>query len=243
MRKLLILLAVLLLAGIFSWWKSPNTVQGPSSDHEFEYITRITGDGSASETLPMVIALHGHGDTPDNFFDTLLKHFNDKARFIVFKGPLDYPGAGLSGYAWPADTRGLREYGNALADSVSVLMEEFPTSGKPVVLGFSGGASVAYYLAALHADKFSYIFPLAGRLSNMEIPLLNNTVKVIAFHGTKDQVIGFSSGKTAVHKLKQGGLDAELISFHGGHLDIFRSANDLFLKHLSTAVHEIAPLK
>ncbi|MHA2219835.1 MAG: alpha/beta hydrolase [Candidatus Hodarchaeales archaeon] len=241
MKKLLILVSAILLVGIIYWWKLPNTVQGPSSDHEFEYITRITGNGGTSDTLPMIIALHGHGDTPNNFFDTLLKRFNDQARFIVLKGPFDYPGAGLSGRAWPTDTRGLREYGDALADSVSVLTEDFPTEGKPIVLGFSGGASVAYYLAALHADKFSYIFPLAGRLSSIEIPSLNSTVKVIAFHGTKDQVIGFNKGKTAVQKLKRGGLNAELISFNGGHLDVFRSANDLFLKYLSNAVHEIAP--
>jgi phospholipase/carboxylesterase len=241
MKKLLILGSVLLLAGIIYWWNLPSTVQGPSSDHEFEYITRITGNRGASDTLPMILAFHGHGDRPENFFNTLLKRFDDQARFIVFKGPFDYPGAGLSGYAWPTDTKGLREYGDALADSVSVLTEDFPTEGKPIVLGFSGGAGVAYYLAALHADKFSYIFPLAGRLSSIEIPSWNSTAKVIAFHGTKDQVIGFNNGKQAVQKLKQAGLDAELISFNGRHLGVFRSANDLFLEYLSNAIHEIAP--
>jgi predicted esterase len=241
MKKLLILGSVILLAGIIYWWNLPSTVQGPSSDLEFEYITRITNNGGASDTLPMILALHGHGDTPENFFDSLLKRFDDQVRFIVLKGPFDYPGVGLSGHAWPTDTNGLKEYGDALADSVSVLTEDYPTEGKPIVVGFSGGAGVAYYLAALHADKFSYIFPLAGRLSSIEIPSWNSTAKVIAFHGTKDQVIGFNNGKKAVQKLKQSGLDAELISFNGGHLDVFRSTNDLFLKHLSNAVHEIAP--
>lgn len=239
MKKLVIIGSVLLLVGIISWWNLPSTVQGPSSDHEFEYITRITGDGGSSDTLPMILALHGHGDRPENFFNTLLKHFDDEARFIVLKGPFDYPGVGLSGHAWPTDAKGLREYGDALADAVSVLTEDFPTEGKPIVVGFSGGAGVAYYLAALHADKFSYIFPLAGRLPSMEIPSWDSTAKVIAFHGTKDQVIGFNSGKRAVQKLNESGLDAELISFNGVHLDVFRSVNDLFLEYLSNAVHEI----
>jgi hypothetical protein len=43
----------------------------------------------------------------------------------VLKGPLDYPGVGLSGHAWPTDAKGLMEYGDALADAVSVLTEDF----------------------------------------------------------------------------------------------------------------------
>jgi predicted esterase len=241
MKKLLILGSVLLLIGIIYWWNLPNTVQGPSSNLEFQYITRITGDGGSSDTLPMILALHGHGDTPENFFNTLLKRFDDQARFIVLKGPLDYPGVGLSGHAWPTDAKGLMEYGDALADAVSVLTEDFPTEGKPIVVGFSGGAGVAYYLAALHADKFSYIFPLAGRMPGIEIPSWNSTAKVIAFHGTKDQVIGFSNGKKAVKRLSESGLDAELISFNGVHLGVFRSTNGLFLEYLSNAVYEITP--
>jgi hypothetical protein len=85
MKKLLILGSVLLLIGIIYWWNLPNTVQGPSSNLEFQYITRITGDGGSSDTLPMILALHGHGDTPENFFNTLLKRFDDQARFIVLK--------------------------------------------------------------------------------------------------------------------------------------------------------------
>jgi hypothetical protein len=78
-------------------------------------------------------------------------------------------------------------------------------------------------------------------LSSIEIPSWDSTAKVIAFHGTKDQVIGFKNGKRAVQRLNQGGLDAELVSFNGVHLDVFRSTNSLFLEYLSNAVHEIAP--
>jgi phospholipase/carboxylesterase len=243
MRKLIILFSVILLIGIIYWWRLPNTVQGRTSDHEFEYIVRTSGSGGSSDTLPMIIALHGHGDTPKKFFNTLLKRFNDPARFIVLRGPIDYPGASLGGRAWPTDSKGLRELGDALADAVFVLEEDYPTAGKPIVIGFSGGAIVAYYLSAFHADKFSYIFPLSGRLSRMDMTpetmSFSDGADIVAFHGTKDQVIGFNHGKAAVEKLKQRGLNAELISFDGGHLGVFMSANELLLEHLGDAVYEI----
>ncbi len=193
----------------------------------------------------MVIALHGNGDTPDNFFDTLLKSFNYPARFIVVRGPIDYPGVSLSSRAWPTDIRGLREYGDALTDAVLVLKEEFPTVGRPIVLGFSGGASVAYYLAAFHTDQFSYIFPLSGRLPGVQMTTemisFKDGAKVIAFHGINDQLIGYSNGKVAVRNLKKRGVNADLVTVDGGHLSVFMSANDLFLNYLSDAIKEIAP--
>jgi predicted esterase len=45
-----------------------------------------------------------------------------------------------------------------------ILLERFPTEGKPIVLGFSSGAILAYYMAAYHGEDFSYVFPLSGRL-------------------------------------------------------------------------------
>jgi len=245
MKKLLVIFLLLIVTAIFFWWRSPHTVQGPSSDHGFEYITKISGHGSSSDILPMVIALHGNGDTPDNFFNTLLKRFDYPARFIVVRGPINYPGVSYKGRAWPSDIKGIEEYGNALNDAVTVLKEDFPTSGKPVVLGFSGGAFIAYYLAAAHPDRFSYIFPLSGRLSGAQMITgttpLTEGAKVIAFHGTGDQLIAFDNGKSAVRTLQEMGVNAELVAIDGGHLGVFTSGNDLLLSHLSNALKEISP--
>jgi phospholipase/carboxylesterase len=243
MKKLIILFSLILIAGVIYWWRMPPTVQGTSSDHEFEYIIRQSGEGDPSEPLPMVIALHGHGDTPENFFDTLLKRFNEPARFILVRGPLDYPGARLGGRAWPTDSEGLREHGDALSDAILVLEDKYPTTGKPIVLGFSSGAIIAYYLAAFHADTFSYIFPLAGRLPGIKptssMTSFHEGAAVIAFHARNDQVIGFNNGKSAVRALIKIGLDAELITIDGGHPGIFRSGNKLLIEHLSDAIYDI----
>jgi predicted esterase len=230
MKKLIVFL---LFIGVIYWWWLPHTVQGPLSDHEFEYIIRTSGDCSSSDTLPMIIALHGNGDTTDNFFKTLFDNFDYPARFVVVRGPVDYAWFSLGSRAWPMESGGLREYGDALADAVPVLLERFPTEGKPIVVGFSGGAFFAYYLAACHSDMFSYIFPLSGGLPNtLSCKSAYVGARVIAFHGNKDQVVEFNMGMDAVQYLRQRGLNAELITFDGGHIDIFRSANRVLLHKL-----------
>ncbi len=237
MKKLFVLL---LLGSLLYWWMLPNIVQGPSSNYEFEYITRISGNGDSSGTLPMVIALHGNGDTPDNFFDTLLNDFDYPARFVLLRGPKNYGGR-FGGRAWPMNVSGLQECGDALADSTSVLLERFPTEGRPILLGFSGGAYVAYYLATFHADLFSYIFPLSGGLPEgiitSETASHNNGTKVIAFHGNKDQLVAFNRGKAAVESLREKGVFTEFVTLNGGHLEVFLSSNSLLLKRLSDAVN------
>lgn len=240
MKKLLVL--IFLIGGLYWWWL-PNTVKGPASGHEFEYIIQTSGNGGSSDLLPMVIAMHGNGDTPDNFFDTLLKDFEYPARFIMVRGPMDYAGASWGGRAWPMDNHSLREYGDALADAVPILMDMYPTEGKPIVLGFSGGAYFAYYLASFHADRFSYIFPLSGGLPG-ELMKANSIsydsgAKVIAFHGKSDQVIGFRQAEAAVRHLRKRGLNAQLITHDGGHLDIFRSVNGNLLDQLGNVIIRI----
>ncbi len=245
MKKPVVLLLLILLIGILYWWWLPSTVKGPSSDQKFEYIVRISGNGDSSDALPMIIALHGNGDIPENFFDTLLKDFNYPARFIVMKGLIDVPSSFLSGRGWPMEDKDLSKCGDDMADAVSVLLERYPTKGRPIVLGFSSGAFVAYYLAAFHADQFSYIFPISGGLTrNLLITKTvshDNGAKVIAFHSKGDGIIAFSSGAAAVESLKQIGLKAEMITFDGGHTDIFRAGKQILQNHLSDAVKEIAP--
>ncbi len=240
MKKLLILLPVIIT---LYWWTTPQTVQGPSSEHEFEYIVRTTANASTSDILPLIIALHGNGDSAENFFDSLLKDFDYPARFVLLRAPLEFPGAGRKSSAWPMKAGSVREYCDAVADAVPVLAGEFPTKGKPVVLGFSGGAICAYCLAAFHSELFSYIFPLSGKLPGglitPGIATDSSSTKVIAFHGTRDQVIGYNQGKAAVSNLKQGGINADLVTFNGVHLDIFMSAKNLFFNQLRISVNQL----
>jgi phospholipase/carboxylesterase len=235
------LLVLFLVLAIGYWWMSlPSTVKGPSSSREFEYIVKTSANGGSSDALPMVIALHGDGDSPAHFYETLLEGLDRPARFVLLKGPSNYIGGTSGSATWPRDSASLKEYGDALAEAVPVLLDRFSTRGKPIVLGFSSGAFYAYYLAVHYPDQFSYIFPLSGALPRdlMETGASAYDIgtEVIAFHGKGDQVVGLNRGKATVALLRKMGLSAELITVDGGHIEVFLSGKPFLLKRLGDAI-------
>lgn len=216
MRKIVFFVAVVVLA---KWWFSSPNVSATSSDISFNYVVQYPGQGGRSDKLPMLIALHGNGDTPKNFYRTALDLLSENARVILLQGP--FP-SGL-GKAWPWNRQNFASHGKAMNEAVELLVEKYPTVGKPVLLGFSGGGMMAYYQALTHGDAYSYIIPVSGKLSEDELgdQPIKVGAKVQAYHGESDNVVILSGAKEAVRLLRTHGVNAELVEFTGGHQGIF----------------------
>ncbi|MFW5427382.1 MAG: hypothetical protein ACKE8R_09035, partial [Methylophagaceae bacterium] len=64
MKKILIIIAVLAIA---QWWFKDSKISVPSqvngADVSYSYIVKYSGGSGRGDTLPMLIALHGNGDT------------------------------------------------------------------------------------------------------------------------------------------------------------------------------------
>jgi len=69
--QLIPLFVVLLLA--IGWWMTEPAVKAPGASVSFKYIVEYAGDADGGARLPMLIALHGNGDTPENFFIRFLE--------------------------------------------------------------------------------------------------------------------------------------------------------------------------
>ena len=220
-RKMKKILLIILVLGFAQWWWfRDQTIHVPSHDITFSYIVKHAGRSSRNDHLPMLIALHGNGDTVGNFYETALDEFIIPARIVLIKGPMSQ-GRG-NAWSWRSDGF-FNTYGEALSEAVSSLVLEYPTAGKPVLLGFSGGATMAYYQAVKHGNSYSYIFPISGTLSTKEFGsgASKTGAKVFAFHGTKDQVIAISGGKTAEKILQDNGVTVKFTEFDGGHHGIY----------------------
>jgi len=216
MKKVLSLLLVL---GIAQWWFSDQSIHTPSYDIDFDFIVKNTGDSSRSEELPMLVALHGNGDTAENFYNTALNEVSVPARIILLQGPISHGRGG----AWPWSAEELNKYGKAVKEAVDLLASKYPTIGKPLLLGFSGGGVMSYFQAAKYSDSYSYIFPISGELANQvaDSKAINSKTKIIAFHGNKDSVVSIRGGKNAVALLKAKQANIDFIEFDGGHHGIF----------------------
>lgn len=217
MKKLLV---ILLIALLVKWWYIPTSITPPGSDVKYNYQVEYSGGADKGAALPMLIALHGNGDTPSNFHQTALNELTVPARVILFEAPLPYG----RGSAWPWSVEEFNQYGDPLAEAIKLLTNQYPTTAKPVLLGFSGGGAMAYYQSITHGYDYSFIFPISGQLSQLQ---LGNTTpdtgaKVFAYHGTNDSVVSIGGGKSAVNLLKANEIEVQLTEFSGGHHGIFR---------------------
>ena len=216
MKKLILVVLVFALA---SWWLKDSTISVPTNDVSFDYIIKHSGTGSSNDSLPMLIALHGSGDKAKHFYDTTLDQMTVPARIVLIQGPLSYGG----GNAWPWTPADFSHYGKPLSEASELLAQKYPTVGKPILMGFSSGAMMAYYQAAKYGDRYSYIFPVSGQLTDAMLGDgdLSPGAQVFAFHGKSDAVVPFSGGKNAVKILQANGANVKFTAFAGGHHGIF----------------------
>ncbi len=222
MKKLIIFL---LLVVALKWWFSDPSISVPSNipaneDVKISYLVKYSGGASSGDILPMVVALHGNGDNPEHFYETALIELNEPARILLLKAPIQ----GGRGSYWPGHAIDFVRFGEPVNEIIELLSVKFPTKGKPILMGYSGGGMMAFYLALRHGDSYSYIIPVSGRMSTELLGEGNfrTGAKVSVFHGKSDNVVSISGGKRAVELLKEEDVEVEFTPFNGGHLGIFR---------------------
>ena len=200
-------------------WFKDSSISVPSNDLSFSYIVKYSGGRSRPGSLPMLIALHGDGDTVDNFYETALDKISVPARIILIKGPISHE----CGRVWPYSIAQFEEYGKAFREAVDLLTTKYPTINKPILLGFSGGGGMAYYQAVKHGDSYTYIFPISSLLSKEKLGSTSSkpSAKVYAYHGKHDEVIPFSEGKKTFKLLKKKKVNICFTEFESGHHGLF----------------------
>jgi hypothetical protein len=173
MKILIPFIIIIILAAFFL--QDPS-VTVPSNDVTFSYVVKYSGNAGSGDELPLLVALHGDGDTAKNFYKTALSQISVPARIILIKGPLPYG----SGNAWPDTVDGYAKYGKAVSEAVEMILLKYPTSGKPVLLGFSGGACMAYYQAVKHGS-ISFRYPDELHLIWSAVNLISLLLKLLRF--------------------------------------------------------------
>jgi len=215
MKKVLF---IILVIATVQWWFSDPSITTNVQGVSFNYIVKYSEEGGDSDRLPMLVALHGNGDTPENFYKTALDQLQKPVRIILIEGPVAYG----RGHAWPWQQPDLDKFGMALNDAVNQLALKYPTDDKPSLLGFSGGGMMAYYQALQHGNSYATVFSVSGQLNEQ---LINNKIEpaetVFAYHGTNDSVISISGGRNAVSLLQSHGVTVFFTEFSGTHHGLF----------------------
>lgn len=172
--------------------------------------------------LPMVVAIHGRGDRPENFKEALAD-LPVAARVILPRG-LTPLGDGFQWFSMRAatpDVAALAEGMATAADRLAVLIAELqrarPTVGLPVITGFSQGGMLSFTLAVFHPELCAAAVPVGGWLPPplwpSALPERRPLPKIVALHGEVDPAVKFGPTREAVEHLEKLGWPASLKAY------------------------------
>jgi phospholipase/carboxylesterase len=181
---------------------------------DLDLIEILTAGAHDEDTLPMIVAIHGMGDRPENWVDSFAA-FPIPARIFFPRAPSAY-GNGFSWFSYPPKnvdelSSGVALAGERVAAAITELTQKNKTRGKPIVTGFSQGGFVSFDLAVHHPAVIDVAFPMSGGLPAPLLPTTADEARacapIFAMHGTADPIVPISLSRDAVTKIKSlGGL-------------------------------------
>jgi phospholipase/carboxylesterase len=186
----------------------------------------LTAGARPDEALPVVIALHGYGGSPEHLA-AIFDGFPVRARVLLPRGK-KRAGKGWGWFDFAISTRPLSDEmaGEIAAASetalrdVAVRMHGRPSCGRPIVVGYSQGGFLAWALAARSPAVVAAAFPIAGMLPPKLHPARApaDAPRVVAFHGEADQLVEFGYDLSTQARFEQVGFAATLRRYPGlGH--------------------------
>ncbi len=185
---------------------------------------------NARTSSPLIVALHGRGETPLDFAP-VWRSFPAKVEIAIPSAPLPYAG-GRQWFDWPA---GMTD--DALADAVSAAearlwpaLAALARGRKIILAGFSQGAVLVYAMALRHPDDIACAFPIAGRLPARLLPHGNVSIApVYALHGADDATIRVEDAREVIAAFTAAGAVAELHELAGAGHEISPTMRDALI--------------
>jgi phospholipase/carboxylesterase len=179
-----------------------------------------TGGARAEDRLPLVIALHGYGDSPQGFA-TAFAGFEGRARIVIPHS--DKPMG--TGYMWfklhgvgdSKDSSSTAQMADAIMAFAAIVAKTRPTVGKPIVTGFSQGGALSYTIAVRHPAAIAAAIPISGWFPRSLLPAarLSRVPPVYAFHGDADSRVPVRMARDAKANLEAAGIPVTLREFPG----------------------------
>lgn len=148
-----------------------------------------------TEGAPLVLMLHGHGESPESFRD--MSHFEEKANAlgyaVVYVSGSVNAGDPVKISGWNS---GIYTEGNKDVEFLVSLAQylqktySFDTE-RTYAAGFSNGAFMTHRLAMEASDTFAAVVSVAGKMPKQiwEVRNEKNNVSVLQITGAKDDVV------------------------------------------------------
>jgi poly(3-hydroxybutyrate) depolymerase len=191
------------------------------------YVAYVPATYDPKTLWPLVVALHGAGDTAQNYLNVIWKANADADGFIVIAPEGTAPLG--SGFTWNGSDETL-----ILAAAQDVYACYAIDPKKEIMHGFSAGGIMAYMIGLDHAQLFSGISISSADLGSAEAIYGGNLlpsawkIPVSHFHGTQDQNFPISYAIAGMNTLTDAGHTFYWHPFDGGHTTTPQFANTMY---------------
>lgn len=194
---------------------------------------RLAFPESGGPKFPLVVALHGFGESGERLRERLRGLEREGFAVMYPDGPfpLEMRGEGGAriGYAWYQYTGDAAAFASALeamAHHVDRLLDAAlgdprVDSARVALLGYSQGGYLAGAYALAHPQRLRALVAIATRI---KVELFDDdrlraarNLKVIAIHGRRDEHVPAERQREGIDRLAALGLDARLELHDGGH--------------------------
>lgn len=200
---------------------------------ETRWLLFVPGGGPPPERgWPLVVLLHGMGMTADQFSLVLNDLLVPGAAYLFPQGSFPYEirrESGIRiGYAWylydgheePFRTT-LRQAEGHVLKVIEELGQRIPVDRERVLLlGFSMGAYLGYFIALRNTARFAGMIGIGGRMKEEFVADNLTTAARIPFliiHGEKDRSVPLERAELTFEALKRHGFPVEMKTFPVGH--------------------------
>ncbi len=188
-----------------------------------ECLVRLPEGYDPEGKYPLVVFLHGYGDSPESFCRVWGLFETPGFIMSVPRAPYTAPGDGWSWFAMggvDAEERADSLSVQHVFRAVNALRERYNVS-RTYLMGFSQGASMALLAGLSRPEELAALVAISGRMR--EDWLTGEQLEgaaglpVLIVHGERDRVVDVSEGRTAAELLEESGVDVTLYEWGGGH--------------------------
>lgn len=180
---------------------------------------------SPAKSMPLIVALHGLGQTEDSFFDAYgrkLPELSEQQGYIMV-APLGYRVDG--GYGWgvatpPVDPVARRSAELSEMDVMQVLAEVRKLynidANRIYLMGHSLGAIGTWKVAAKYPDVWAAIGAFSGQGAATTMERMKR-IPAFVVHGDNDPTVNVRGSRTMVDAMKALNVDYSYIEVPGGN--------------------------
>lgn len=222
-KKIILVGILAFFAYRFFWLDDGGELDVPVLDQPLTYIRVAPEGASDGDVLPLVILLHGQGDSASHFVETFVKDWRPKARVIAIDAPF---AAGMLGRSWGSTPADRDDAITAITYAIPELTKKYGTLGQPTLLGYSIGGGIALAVSSQIPEQLGKVVAVSAFLEENNYPQSRirgaSYPEIVAYHGRSDKLVRFGGITKARDHFDSLGIPITLYDYEDvGHHGIF----------------------